>query len=111
MRYILADWETAILMPLFKKGDRGSPESYRPIALLSHARKVVDSAIAMMIRGSYEFSENQLGFQQGTGPETAIMRHVYNAKSMNITAFLDLKQAYDLVPRDLLYRVAKAKMP
>lgn len=46
LNYKLKDWESAILVPIYKKGDVSSTTSYRPIALLSHARKVIEDAIA-----------------------------------------------------------------
>jgi hypothetical protein len=30
---IPSDWKTAIVAPVFKKGDRGQPSNYRPISL------------------------------------------------------------------------------
>lgn len=107
--HILEDWSTALLVPLFKKGDHTEPGSYRPIALLSHARKAIEAAIAMAIRKDYRFSDCQLGFRIGTGTETAIVRHIANAEKMGITAVLDLKSAYDSVPRDKLIATVKSR--
>lgn len=107
LNHVLKDWATALLIPIYKKGDKSKPDSYRPIALLSHVRKIVESAIAKIIRKNYKFHECQLGFREGTGAETAIIRHIQSAQRMEVTAVLDLKAAYDSVPRDQLYKVAQ----
>lgn len=108
MKHVLKDWKTALLIPVYKKGDQCRPESYRPIALLSYIRKVFQSATEMAIRQNYEFSRSLLGFQDKTEPEAAIVRHIANAKSMNLTAVLDLTSLYDLVQRQKLYEIVRA---
>lgn len=106
MKHVLNDWATALFVPIYKKGSRERPESYRLIALLSHVRKVVEAAIAAHIRKKYSFSEWQLGFRTGTGAETAIVRHIDNAIHMGLTAVPDLNAACNTVPRKGLYEVA-----
>lgn len=108
--HVLNDWSTALFVPIYKKGDKRKAESYRPIALLSHVRKVIESAIASIIKKQYKFSEWQLGFQAGVGTENAIIRHIGNAEAMDISAVLDLRSAYDSVPREHLYKVAESSL-
>lgn len=110
LKHNLLDWSTAVMVPLFKKGDPLAPESYRPIALLSHARKVIEAAIAVVIRQKYTFSDCQLGFRTGTNTETAIVGHMANCKHLRWTAVLDLKSAYDSVPRKVLMEVAARRL-
>lgn len=110
MKHTLRDWNTAILVPLHKKGDPTVPSNYRPISILTHARKIIEAAISMEIRKEYQFHPTQLGFQQGTGTETAIVRHVANAQHAPYAAILDLKQAYDSVPRNILMEVVTRKL-
>lgn len=38
-------WKTALVCPLYKKGRRDEPYNYRPVRIISHARKLVDAAI------------------------------------------------------------------
>ena len=45
----LADWKTANVTPMFKKGDRKLPENYRPISLTSVVGKVLESIIRNQI--------------------------------------------------------------
>lgn len=69
MKYLLKYWGTAFLVPIYKKGDRANPQSYRPIALRSHARKVVEATMARLVRKRYKFSECQLALRHGIGTE------------------------------------------
>lgn len=111
LQYMLQDWQTAILIPIFKKGDVLDPGNYRPIAILSHARKTIEKAIAKEIQSVYQFNNLQLGFQEHTGVETAIIRHIAQVDKMKISAILDLKGAYDSVPRKRLMDIVKQRLP
>ena len=104
---LITDWQTAQMVPIYKKEDKSDPANYRPIALLSHGRQMISSAIGSMIRKDYTFHSTQLGFREHAGTETAIVRHAYNHHAgYKFTAVLDLKSAYDSVPRgNLLHRV------
>lgn len=102
LRCILKDWKTAILTPIFKKGNPSDPTNYRLIAVLSHVRKILEAGIAFTITDKYTFHACQLGFRSNTGVETAILRHLDEAPDVPLTAVLDLKAAYDSVPRDKL---------
>ena len=42
---VLADWKTANVTPIFKKGDRSIPGNYRPISLTSVVGKMLESII------------------------------------------------------------------
>lgn len=108
--YMIRDWRTTMLVPLYKKGDSKQPASYRPIALMSHGRKIIDAAIALEVRKEYKFHPSQLGFRPKTGTETAIIRHIAQGGHMPITAILDLKGAYDNIPRDKLMKVLEQKL-
>lgn len=107
----ISQWSTASLMPVYKKGERKNPESYRPIALLSHGRKIIDAAIAAMINESYSNNANQLGFQRMVGTESALLRHIKHANALPYTAVLDLKSAYDRVRRDILMEEVTKRVP
>lgn len=110
LKYMLNDWSRAILVPIYKTGERADPQSYRPIALLSHVRKVVEATIAKIIRRQYTFRDSQLGFRHGTGTETALVRHISNSRQLKETAVLDLKGAYDSVPRNRLCQTLKNRV-
>lgn len=69
-------WDTAVLVPLHKKGPEKEPKSYRPKAFLSHCRNIIGAAITKRINAEYSSNENQLEFQYITGTETTILRHL-----------------------------------
>ena len=39
------DWEEGILILTHKKGDHSQPDNHRPLCLLAHMRKIIESAI------------------------------------------------------------------
>lgn len=105
------EWRTATLSPSYKKGDGSDPSNYKFIAVHSHYRKSIESAIATRLRREHRFHPYQLGFQQQGGTENAIVRHMFHAPSMSYTAVLQLKAAYDLVPRDKLMHCLYTRIP
>ena len=61
------DWNTAILCPIFKKGDPTNTENYRGISLLDTTYKVLSTAIINRIKkyASEIIGEYQCGFRKG----------------------------------------------
>ena len=105
-------WNTSTIVPIFKKGDTEDPANYCPIALLSHARKVIESAIDSEVRRTYKFHSSQYGFQRVIGTEAAILRATdLIDKEFEYCAILDLKSAYDKVPRDKLAELLRDRLP
>ena len=110
--YLIRDWRTAIMVPIHKHGPKLDPANYRPISLLSHGRQMLSAAIGKFIQEQYEFHPTQLGFREHTGTETAIVRHAHNyLQGLKYTAVLDLKSAYDRVPREILMARVREKLP
>ena len=102
----------AEVIPLFKKGHRAHPENYRPIALISHVRKVIDKALDILVRKEYVCHDFQVGFRSRLGTETAILRAIDAIDSgFEHVACLDLKAAYDSVPRRRLMRRLQRVLP
>lgn len=60
---------------------------------MSHARKMIESAIAVEVKSCHRFDETPLGFQEGKSTATAIVRHIAGARTMEIGAVQDLKSA------------------
>ena len=111
VRYLIQDWRTTLLVPIYKSGPKADPSSYRPIALLSHGRQMISKAIGSLIREEYTFHPTQLGFREKAGTETALLRHVAsNADGFKYTAILDLKGAYPSVSRDKLMEKVNARL-
>lgn len=62
LQYMLRDCKMVLLVPIYKKGPHLDPNSYRPITLHSHARKVIEAALAFEIRKVYQLDLCQLRF-------------------------------------------------
>ena len=62
LAYTPSSWIRRIVVPIFKKGDKVEPVNYCPIALLSHARKVIESPIDSNIWKLHKFHRSQDGF-------------------------------------------------
>jgi Reverse transcriptase (RNA-dependent DNA polymerase) len=103
-------WTTVLLEPVYKHGPRLEPSSYRPIGLLSVLRRVIDSALDGLMRRSYRPHPAQYGFRRGIGTDHALLRiHRVYSQGPTMTALLDLRQAYDSVPRRALIALLEAR--
>lgn len=109
------DWQKAILVPLYKgKGDKAECNNWRGISLLSVVGKVFAHVLLERMNNVVEgrLSEAQAGFRRGRGCADQIfsIRRVMEqaaAKQMPVYAcFVDLKAAYDSVPREKLWEVS-----
>ena len=77
------DWKLADVTPIFKKGQKDDPGSYRPISLTSVPRKIMERIISGAIMG-------QLNVSQGVRPS----QHGYvNGRS----CLINLISSYDKV--------------
>ena len=61
------------IVTLYKKGDATKPSNHRPIALLSHPKKVFEKILDNEIRLEYKIHPAQLGFQCHQGTSIAIL--------------------------------------
>ena len=105
-------WNEGTLIPLYKKGDPSLPAKYRPISLLSAVRKVSERTIANAVQTVFIPSSMQLGYQRKLGTEMAIVQAIATIKGGNAwAAVVDLKAAYDSVPRDKLFHMCAKKFP
>lgn len=104
-------WRQAILYSIYEKGNRTEPESYGPIAILSHARKVIERALDWEVREHCVFNPAQCGFRKFRGMETALLRYQYSVRTEHgATAVLDLKCAYPFVLRGSLLQVLRSRL-
>ncbi len=82
------------------------------MSLQIQARKIIDSAIDMVLRRKYSNNVLQLGFQKGKSTERAILRATeLQRRRQRCIAVLDLSAAYDTVPRELLIKRMRMCLP
>ena len=108
-------WYTAIIVPIFKKGDPNNPDNYRGISLLSCLSKlfytVLNNRLLKFCRDNDILSPSQLGFMPGNRTSDAhlilynlIRKYCHvNGKKL-YGCFIDFSKAFDTVPRDILFK-------
>ena len=103
------DWQLSTLVPIYKcKGDSMNCCSYRPIKLLEHGMKVLESVLEKRLRGKLSISDMQFGFMPGRGTTDAIfvvrqLQEKFMEKNKKLYyAFVDLEKAFDRVPRAII---------
>lgn len=103
------DWNTAIICPIFKKGNTSKVENYRGISLLNTSYKVLSLAVLkrLEIYAKDIIGEYQCGFTRGksTTDQIFIIRQImekyYEHDKDLFMVFVDFKQAYDSINRHL----------
>lgn len=118
-------WNSSIITPLLKSGDKHNPDNYRAIAVGSCLGKTFSS---ILLKRLLLFRQNfcpdppsQLGFCKGAQTndhilslKTVIDKHYKcnkNKKKRLFACFVDLKKAFDNVSRDLLlYKLSKVNV-
>lgn len=108
---IPSDWKTAIIHPLYKKGDRTDCNNYRGISLLPVTYKILSKALQNRLENQIdgELGEYQAGFRKGRSCieqiwnlKLIIKYRKMRAKNFFVT-FVDFKKAYDSVDRKTLF--------
>ena len=107
------DWVDSVLVPIPKKGDLSSCDNWRGIALLD----VVGKAVARLVQTRLQvlaeqvLPESQCGFRRQRSCTDMIFsvrqlqEKVIEHKTQGFFVFVDLKKAYDSVPRSGLWLV------
>ena len=113
---IPSEWNTGIIIPIFKKGDRNDLNYYRGICLTSCVAKIFNRIIAMSISKFLEKSNVLSEVQGGFRPEHRCEDHIFTLKSIcasrlaegkkTFLAFLDFRKAFDTVWREGLLLAA-----
>ena len=107
------EWAIMEMFTLYKKGDHLDPNNHRGIFLINCVLKFLTQLISERVHAWAEetalFYEGQNGFRKGRGCIDGIFTltsiiHIHIQRSRKIyTAFVDFKQAFDLVDQDLLW--------
>jgi len=104
-------WTRALVCPVPKKGDLSRIENYRPISLTETSRKLFELCLLRHLQPLTPLSREQGGFRserstidQIEALDTLIKHVKQSTRRFPQLAFLDIKAAYDSVPRAKLWR-------
>ncbi len=107
------NWSEAVLLPLFKKGDKRICSNYRGISLIDAAAKVY--GIILVKRFQFERDQrtrpNQSGFRPGRGCTDQmhnLLEQRWSFQQVTVMCFVDFASAFDSVDRDSLWRIMAA---
>ncbi|CAM5084683.1 unnamed protein product [Natator depressus] len=114
---VLYDWRIANIVPIFKKGKKSDPGSYRPVSLTSVVCKVLEKILKEKVVKDIEvngkWDKIQHGFTKGRSCQTNLISFEKvtdfldkgNAVDLN---YLDFSKAFDTVPHgELLVKLEK----
>jgi Reverse transcriptase (RNA-dependent DNA polymerase)/Endonuclease-reverse transcriptase len=114
-----ADWKTATVTPIFKKGKRTDPSNYRPVSLTSVPCKILESIIKDNLMNhlltNNLIRESQHGFMPNRSCATnliefmeVVTKNVDEGHPVDIF-YLDFSKAFDTVPHERLMIKLAAK--
>ncbi|KAI5618310.1 hypothetical protein C0J50_22292 [Silurus asotus] len=104
------EWRKSVLVPIFKnKGDVQTCSNYRGIKLISHTIKLWERVVEARLREEVTICEHQYGFMPRKSTTDALFalrmlvgKYREGQKELHCI-FVDLKKAYDRVPREELW--------
>ena len=111
------DWKLALVVPVFKKGDKKSVENYRPISLTSLVMKAFERCIKKVLLESCHdmLDTKQHGFLNDRSCETQMIPFIQdltlslNDKCRTDIIYFDFAKAFDSVSHDLILEKLKNK--
>ena len=110
-------WKSALVTPIYKKGDKHNPANYRPVSLTSVCCKVLEHIVAKALLCHLEehkiLTENQHGFRHHRSCETQLLifvdellRSMSEGKQID-AVIMDFSKAFDMVPHNsLLFKLS-----
>jgi len=115
---IPSDWKTAMVVPIYKEGDRSVVTNYRPVSLISVVCKQIEHDIARYLRQVWNTNKWQYKDQHGFTPGYSCDRHIvivcqdiadFLGEGARIDAIIiDFSKAFDFVPCDRLLTQTEA---
>ena len=106
------------IIPIFKTGDKGLPENYRPVTLTSQITKLFEKIIRNSIANHLEennlYNQTQHGFRNGRSCLSQLLEHYDHVLNMleegyNVdTIYLDFSKAFDKVNFNVLLKKIQA---
>ena len=106
-------WSLAKMFTIFKKGDRHDPRNYRGISVINSLAKLYDMILCSRLERWFKPYREQAGAQKGRGCTEHIVTlrlltdMARKKKKTLFVVFVDFSQAYDLVPRNILFNILK----
>ena len=103
-----SEWKTAVIVPLFRKGDKTNCANYRGISLLNIAFKILEAVLKNRLEPAYKGRPNQAGFKKNKGCRDQIfaIRQILEQreefKRLTNLIFIDFKAAFDSVDRNCI---------
>ena len=103
-------WKEAVVVPIFKKGNRHNPSNYRPVSLTSVVGKLLESIIGDQIVGFLEQTEiiidNQFGFTKGKSCSLQLLSVVdKRTDSVDRGRSVDVLYRASMSHRHLIYKL------
>ena len=110
---VVADWKNAVVVPVPKKGDLQCCDNWRGISLLDVVGKLFARIVQDRLQriADHILPESQCSFRKGRGccDMIFVVRQLFEKAREHqeslFTLFVDLRKAYDSVPRDALWHV------
>ena len=109
---ISQDWKQALVVPIFKKGDKHQPSNYRPVSLTLITSKLLEHIIHSNIMHHFDqhrvLCDNQHGFRKKRSCETQLLSTIQEIASSTTKGhqvdiiLLDFANAFDKVPHTRL---------
>lgn len=116
--FVPIQWKTAIVIPIFKKGENNVPNNYRPISLTSSLSRLFEIIIYNILLHHFLsldlFSPNQFGFLPLRSSCAQLMKclhdwyaNLYKNKSTHVI-YTDIQKAFDSVSHNKLIIILKS---
>lgn len=111
------DWKTAVILPIYKKGDNKLCDNYRGISLLCTAEKIYEKILEKRVRVKMEetFHDAQSGFRKNHSAQDhnftirqVVEKSLAYKKAVYI-CFVDLEKAFDKVDRNEVWGILKSR--
>ena len=103
-------WKQVVIIPIPKGKTRNEVENYRPISLTEIFRKIFEKGIHEYLKKNTELSIFQGGFREKRSTLDqaltldALLKQATKERKTLYVCFLDIKAAYDSVPRQILWK-------
>lgn len=105
--------QSGLLVPIYKQQtDPALPTNNRPVCLTPSFRRLISTTLTHQLTAHYQSRPTQWRFRPGTNTECAIA-FSYNKlrRELPIAAVMDLRKAYDSVPRQTLQNMLDKQFP